>query len=83
MSLFLHHINYKTKICSTVMNSLSHNLICLLKAYNKKPDSYETSGLIILLEDIYSTRPNPLLLLEHENFYCLAIATILAALNFP
>ncbi|MQK11702.1 hypothetical protein EIZ95_22045 [Escherichia coli] len=41
------HINYKTKICSTVMNSLSHNLICLLKAYNKKPDSYETSGLIV------------------------------------
>ncbi|EHV85806.1 hypothetical protein ECDEC7B_4965 [Escherichia coli DEC7B] len=35
MSLFLSHINYKTKICSTVMNSLSHNLICLLKAYNK------------------------------------------------
>ncbi|EGO6619055.1 hypothetical protein GY530_004798, partial [Escherichia coli] len=47
MSLFLSHINYKTKICSTVMNSLSHNLICLLKAYNKKPDSYETSGLIV------------------------------------
>ena len=47
MSLFLRHINYKTKICSSVMNSLSYNLICLLKAYNKKPDSYETSGLII------------------------------------